>query len=123
MAIFKLFLRSYVMTRVHWNIVGCFGNPPGWTDDPPGMLTMLMRYRHWIHVSKGFSVTEKTFKVPDVSCEHCVAAIKGELTKIDGVETVDVDIPSKMVVVTHDGNVSDERLVAGLDEAGYDIAP
>lgn len=67
-------------------------------------------------------MAEKTFMVPDVSCEHCVSAIQGELTKIDGVDVVDVDIASKRVTVKHNGNVTDEQLVAGLDEAGYDIA-
>lgn len=67
-------------------------------------------------------MTEKVFTVPDVSCEHCITAIKGELTKIDGVEFVDVDISSKLVTVKHDDKVTDEQLVAGLDEAGYEIA-
>lgn len=67
-------------------------------------------------------MAEKTFKVPDVSCEHCVKAIRDELEKITGVETVDVDISSKLVTVRHNGDVSDQQLVAGLDEAGYEIA-
>ena len=67
-------------------------------------------------------MAETIFKVPDVSCEHCVTAIKGELTQIDGVESVDVDIASKLVTVHHDGQVTDRQLVTGLDEAGYDIA-
>ena len=67
-------------------------------------------------------MTEKTFRVPDVSCDHCVAAIRGELSKIDGVDEVVVDIASKIVTIRHNGDVSDEQLVAGLDEAGYEIA-
>lgn len=67
-------------------------------------------------------MAEKTFKVPDVSCEHCVTAIRGELSKIDGVDNVAVDIAGKTVTVQHDGQVSDAQLVAGLDEAGYEIA-
>lgn len=67
-------------------------------------------------------MAETMFKVPDVSCEHCVTAIKGELEKIDGVDTVDVDIASKLVTVQHNGQVTDQRLVEGLDEAGYDVA-
>jgi copper chaperone len=73
-------------------------------------------------ITERIRMTEKTFKVPDVSCEHCVAAIKGELTKIDGVKAIDVDIPGKLVTVFHNGQVTDEQLVTGLDEAGYDIA-
>lgn len=67
-------------------------------------------------------MAEKTFKVPDVSCDHCVKAIKDELFKINGVETIDVDISSKLVTVVHDDRVTDEQLVAGIDEAGYDVA-
>jgi copper chaperone len=67
-------------------------------------------------------MTETTFKVPDVSCEHCITAIKGELTQIDGVDSVVVDIASKLVTVHHNGKVTDQQLVAGLDEAGYEIA-
>lgn len=67
-------------------------------------------------------MAEKTFKVPDVSCEHCITAIKGELSKIEGVDAIDVDISSKLVTVVHNGQVTDEQLVAGLDEAGYEVA-
>lgn len=83
-----------------------------WVDVHPAPINMRART----------TMAEKTFKVPDVSCDHCVAAIKGELEKIDGVKTVDVDIASKFVTVHHDGSVADDQLVAGLDEAGYEIA-
>ena len=67
-------------------------------------------------------MTEKTYVVPDVSCEHCVSAITSELTKIGGIQDVQVDIPTKVVTVRHDGSVTDEQVVAGLDEAGYEVA-
>lgn len=67
-------------------------------------------------------MAEKTFKVPDVSCEHCVKAIRDELGQITGVENVDVDIASKLVTVHHNGEVSEQQMIAGLDEAGYEIA-
>ncbi len=61
------------------------------------------------------------YRVPDVSCEHCIAAITGELTKIDGVEKVDVNLDTKLVTVESVEGVSDATLRAGIDEAGYDI--
>ncbi|MCO5176802.1 MAG: heavy-metal-associated domain-containing protein [Thermomicrobiales bacterium] len=67
-------------------------------------------------------MVEKTFLVPDVSCEHCVRAITNELSQIDGVENVTVDIPTKIVTVRAADSVTDATLVAGLSEAGYDIA-
>lgn len=61
----------------------------------------------------------RTFTVPDVSCDHCVAAITGEVGPIDGVASVEVDIEAKTVTVVG----GDEAAVrAAIDEAGYDIA-
>ncbi len=68
-------------------------------------------------------MTVHVYRVPDVSCEHCVKAINGELTKIDGVSRVDVNLDSKVVTVEAADSVSDALLRSGIDEAGYDIAP
>jgi copper chaperone len=65
---------------------------------------------------------ETTYRVPDVSCEHCVGAITQELTKLPGVARVDVDLATKQVRVDHDATVSDAQLREGINEAGYDIA-
>lgn len=67
-------------------------------------------------------MVEKTYLVPDVSCEHCVRAITTELSQIDGVEQVNVDIPTKVVTVRAADAVSDDVIVAGLAEAGYEVA-
>lgn len=67
-------------------------------------------------------MVEKTYYVPDVSCEHCVKAITGELSKIDGVAAVEVDIPTKIVTVRSDERVPESAILAGLDEAGYEVA-
>lgn len=67
-------------------------------------------------------MTEKTYRVPDVHCDHCVAAINQELRAIDGVDDVDVDLDAKTVKVKMQEQVSDEQIIAGLDEAGFDVA-
>ena len=43
--------------------------------------------------------------VPDISCEHCQRAITGALGPVDGVQAVDVDIPTKKVTVQYDPSV------------------
>ncbi|MEL6985889.1 MAG: heavy-metal-associated domain-containing protein [Actinomycetota bacterium] len=64
-------------------------------------------------------MNSRTFSVPDVSCEHCVAAITSEVGPLDGVDSVEVDITAKTVTVVG----GDEAAVrAAIDEAGYDIA-
>lgn len=67
-------------------------------------------------------MVERVYRVPDVSCEHCVNAITKELTKLEGVRTVDVNLDTKLVTVQADEAVADAAIRAGIEEAGYDIA-
>ncbi|KJE75891.1 heavy-metal-associated domain-containing protein [Ferrimicrobium acidiphilum] len=59
------------------------------------------------------------FSVPTVSCHHCQLAIQGEVSKLPGVQSVDVDLETKTVKVEGDDLGVDE-LLAAIDEAGYD---
>lgn len=63
--------------------------------------------------------TTLTYSVPGVSCEHCRAAITHEVTKVEGVESVEVDLDAKTVVVAGDP-LDEVAIVAALDEAGYE---
>ncbi|HEX5800597.1 MAG TPA: heavy-metal-associated domain-containing protein [Gaiellaceae bacterium] len=62
-----------------------------------------------------------TYTVPGLSCGHCEAAVTEEVTEVDGVEGVDVDLETKLVVVRGEG-VSDEDVRAAIREAGYEAA-
>ena len=59
------------------------------------------------------------FRVPDVSCGHCVEAITSEVLPLAGVTTVDVDLETKLVTVTGGDHAA---IIAAIDEAGYDVA-
>ena len=61
-----------------------------------------------------------TYSVPGISCDHCRAAIDGEVTKVAGVTAVVVDLAAKTVTV--EGSAIDADVRAAIDEAGYDIA-
>jgi copper ion binding protein len=66
-------------------------------------------------------MTTLSFSVPGVSCEHCQRAIEGEVSRVQGVETVEVDLDAKTVTVS--GYPLDvAAIVAAIDEAGYEIA-
>jgi copper chaperone len=67
-------------------------------------------------------MVERTYRVPDVSCQHCVAAITNELTAIPGIERVVVDLDTKVVTVAHDESVQEQQILDGIEEAGYDVA-
>jgi copper chaperone len=60
--------------------------------------------------------------VPEVHCDHCVASINRELGRIEGVGQIQVDLEAKTVTVKMDEKVSDEQIVEGLYEAGFDVA-
>jgi copper ion binding protein len=64
----------------------------------------------------------KTYSVPEVHCDHCVAAINRELGQIEGVERIVVDLEAKTVEVEMDESVSEEQIIEGLYEAGFDVA-
>lgn len=65
----------------------------------------------------------ETFNVPAISCQHCVNAINGEVSGVAGVQSVNVDLASKLVTVKAEESVSRETLTAAINEAGYDVSP
>ena len=62
-----------------------------------------------------------TYKVPGASCGHCVTAITGEVSQVDGVTSVDVDLESKRLTVLGEG-LDDAAVRRAIDEAGYEVA-
>jgi copper chaperone len=66
-------------------------------------------------------MTTTTYAVTGMSCEHCVNAVTAELSSLDGVSAVKVDLVadgSSQVTVVSDEPVPEEAVVAALDEAG-----
>ena len=64
-----------------------------------------------------------TFTVTGMTCGHCAAAVTKEVSKLDGVTRVDIDLPSGLVTVDSDRPVDRVAFAAAIDEAGYDLAP
>ena len=66
-------------------------------------------------------MSEITYSVPDMSCDHCKHAVSSELLKVAGVASVDVDLETKLVTV-HGDALDETALRAAIDEAGYEAA-
>lgn len=66
-------------------------------------------------------MTEITYSVPDMSCDHCKHAVTSELSKVEGVDAVDVDLKTKLVTV-RGSKLDDGALRAAIDQAGYEAA-
>jgi copper chaperone CopZ len=63
----------------------------------------------------------RTYTVPAVHCAHCVASIREEVAEVEGVDSVDVDLDTKLVTVSGHA-LDDAALRAAIEEAGYQAA-
>ena len=61
----------------------------------------------------------KTFKVPNISCGHCVHAIQNEVSDLDGVKSVVAVQDTKMVTVEWEQPQTWETIKALLEEINY----
>ena len=64
-----------------------------------------------------------TFAVTGMTCEHCRRAVTQEISAVDGVESVDVDLASGTVSVRTARPVDRADIAAAVDEAGYALVP
>lgn len=62
-----------------------------------------------------------TFTVSGMTCDHCVQAVRSEISKIEGVTAVDVDLDSGSVAISAEGMLDDTAVRAAVDEAGYEV--
>jgi copper chaperone CopZ len=62
-----------------------------------------------------------TYTVPAIHCSHCAQAIEEEVSEVPGVESVAVDLETKIVQVAG-SEVSDALVRAAIEEAGYQAA-
>jgi copper chaperone len=63
-------------------------------------------------------MTELRFRVPGISCPHCVTAITAEVAKAPGVETVQLEPGTNWVVVCGQ-DLDIEGIRAAVAEAGH----
>lgn len=63
----------------------------------------------------------RAYTVPDMSCGHCKRAVTEEVSKVAGVEGVDVDLDRKLVLVRGE-DLDDAALREAIEEAGYEAA-
>ena len=62
-----------------------------------------------------------TYSVPAIHCEHCARAIREELSTIEGVESIEVDLAARNVAVRGAG-LSDRDVREAIARAGYEAA-
>ncbi len=64
-------------------------------------------------------MTTNEFQVTGMTCGHCEMAVRGEVSKLTGVEGVEVSAATGRLVVSTSAPVEDIDVIAAVDEAGY----
>ena len=67
-------------------------------------------------------MTTVTYKIPNISCNHCVHTIKSEVSDLAGVKSVDADAASKVATITFDEPATEEEIKSLLAELNYPVA-
>ena len=65
--------------------------------------------------------TTQRFEATGLTCGHCARAVSAELSALDGVLDVEVDVVdggASLVTVVSGRELTDDEVVAALDEAG-----
>jgi copper chaperone CopZ len=62
---------------------------------------------------------DSTYVVSGMTCGHCVNSVRGEIGRIPGVSSVQVDLASGAVTVTSAEPLHLGAIRSAVDEAGY----
>ena len=70
--------------------------------------------------------TTATYQVDGMTCDHCAKSVTEEITALDGVNDVQVELVAggtSTVTVTSDAPVERDSIAAAVTEAGYALTP
>ena len=70
--------------------------------------------------------TTATYQVDGMTCGHCAKSVTEEITALDGVDDVQVELVAggtSTVTVTSDTPIERDSIAAAVTEAGYALTP
>lgn len=62
-----------------------------------------------------------TITVDGMTCGHCAASVREEISELVGVQQVDVDVASGRVDITSEAALDPAAVGAAVTEAGYTV--
>jgi copper chaperone len=63
----------------------------------------------------------QTISVVGMTCQHCVNSVTEELTKLEGIKKVIVDLESGEVDIIADREIMQNDISSAIKEAGYEL--
>lgn len=68
---------------------------------------------------KAIDMAQAEYNVTGMSCGHCEASVRAEVSQLAGVEDVRVSAASGVLTVISSAELADDAVIAAVDEAGY----
>jgi copper chaperone len=69
----------------------------------------------------GDDMSDRTYTVTGMTCDHCVRSVEEEVGEVAGVRAVEVELASGLLTVSGEG-FSDDAVRGAVAEAGYRVA-
>ncbi len=66
-------------------------------------------------------MTTVTYRIPNISCGHCVHTIQSEVGELVGVQSVTADQTSQTAVIVFAPPATEEKIKALLTEINYPV--
>lgn len=65
-------------------------------------------------------MANQTFTVTGMTCGHCEASVREEVSELPGITDVQVDRSRNFLSVTSEGEIDAAAVIAAVKEAGYE---
>lgn len=74
-------------------------------------------------LKNNYKMKELTLKSEDIHCDSCASSVSKALSKVEGVFSVRVDVPSQSVHVEYDSPADEVSILVAMDDAGFEVVP
>ncbi|MFW5770007.1 MAG: heavy-metal-associated domain-containing protein [Spirochaetota bacterium] len=61
-----------------------------------------------------------TFNVPDMTCNHCKMRIEKAVSSLNHLESVNIDLDKKLVIV--EGDAPEKDIRQAIEDSGYPVS-
>lgn len=67
-------------------------------------------------------MTTVTYKIPNISCNHCVHTVKMEVSDLEGVKSVEADVIAQSATIDFEPPATEDGIKNLLAEINYPVA-
>ena len=67
-------------------------------------------------------MTEVTYSIPNISCQHCVHTIKMEVSELEGIQSVEADQETQQAKIVFEAPATEAEIKSLLAEINYPVA-